>query len=199
MDVRQITSERNKLLNIMASNLHKDLNDLQLHVPKGFASAANSTTCQKDATGNLVWAAGGGGGSATTTNVKVSVLAVNVDRLKYDDLPVTLVTGVATEIIIVNSMIFVGDYSTGFQENSTTNLRVGYDVGVTGPLNIYLTGMRNFMNLKAVGIYSYTPIQGTSTSIFGNLAGQDLQLYSDDVFNGNFNIDVYINYTTIPA
>tara|TARA_R110000782_G_scaffold109134_1_gene198036 strand:+ start:385 stop:936 length:552 start_codon:yes stop_codon:yes gene_type:complete len=183
----------------MASNLHKDLNDLQLHVPKGFASAANSTTCQKDATGNLVWAAGGGGGSATTTNVKVSVLATNIDRLKYDDLPVTLVTGVPPEIIIVNSIIFVGDYSTGFQENSTTDLRVGFDVGVTGPLNIYLTGMRNFMNLKAVGIYSYTPIQGTSNAIFGNLAGQDLQLYSTDVFNGNFNIDVYINYTTIPA
>ena len=49
----------------MASNLHKDLTDLQLHVPKGFASAANSTTCQKDATGNLVWAAGGGGGTTT--------------------------------------------------------------------------------------------------------------------------------------
>ena len=52
----------------MASNLHKDLTDLQLHVPKGFASAANSTTCQKDATGNLVWAAGGGGGSSNEIN-----------------------------------------------------------------------------------------------------------------------------------
>lgn len=183
----------------MASNLHKDLNDLQLHVPKGFTSAANSTSCQKDASGNLVWAVAGGGGSANTTNVKVSVLASVVGRLKYDDIPKTLVAGVSGEIIVVNSMIFVGDYSTGFQENSTTDLRVGYDVTVTGPLNIYLTGMRNFMNLKAVGIYSYTPIQGSSSAIFGNLAGQDLKLYSIDAFTGNFNIDVYINYTTITA
>tara|TARA_R110000751_G_scaffold132695_1_gene235213 strand:- start:689 stop:1300 length:612 start_codon:yes stop_codon:yes gene_type:complete len=52
----------------MASNLHKDLTDLQLHVPKGFAGASNGTTCQKDATGNLVWAvAGGGSGKETNT------------------------------------------------------------------------------------------------------------------------------------
>ena len=54
----------------MASNLHKDLTDLQLHVPKGFASAANSTTCQKDATGNLVWAAGGGGGGGKEIDIQ---------------------------------------------------------------------------------------------------------------------------------
>ena len=183
----------------MSSNLHKNLTDIQLHVPKGFASAANSTTCQKDASGNLVWAAGGGGGTATTTNVKVSVLASVVGRLKYDDIPVTLVAVNPTEIIIVNSMIFVGDYAVGFQENGTTDLRVGFDVGVTGPLNIYLTTMRNFMNLKPTGIHSYTPIQGAGAAIFGNLAGQDLQLYSSDAFNGNFNIDVYLNYTTITA
>ena len=40
----------------MASNLHKDLSDAQLHVPKGFAGASNSTKCTKDASGNLVWA-----------------------------------------------------------------------------------------------------------------------------------------------
>ncbi len=39
------------------SNLHKDLNDSQLHVPKGFAGASDSTICTKDASGNLVWAA----------------------------------------------------------------------------------------------------------------------------------------------
>tara|TARA_R110000824_G_scaffold147513_4_gene316985 strand:- start:27 stop:719 length:693 start_codon:yes stop_codon:yes gene_type:complete len=59
----------------MATNLHKDLNDLQLHVPKGFAAASNSTTCQKDASGNLVWAAGGGGGVSSIiagSNVTIS-------------------------------------------------------------------------------------------------------------------------------
>tara|TARA_R100001015_G_C4609982_1_gene165305 strand:- start:657 stop:1271 length:615 start_codon:yes stop_codon:yes gene_type:complete len=42
------------------SNLHKDLNDSQLHVPKGFAGASNSTACTKDSSGNLVWAATSG-------------------------------------------------------------------------------------------------------------------------------------------
>ena len=52
----------------MASNLHKDLTDLQLHVPKGFAGASNGTTCQKDATGNLVWSVAGGGGGGSEIN-----------------------------------------------------------------------------------------------------------------------------------
>lgn len=49
------------------SNLHKDLSDLQLHVPKGFASAANTTKLTKDASGNLVWAADSGGGGGVTS------------------------------------------------------------------------------------------------------------------------------------
>ncbi len=51
------------------SNLHKDLSDLQLHVPKGFANAANTTKLTKDATGNLVWAADSGGGGGVTSIV----------------------------------------------------------------------------------------------------------------------------------
>ena len=51
------------------SNLHKDLSDLQLHVPKGFASASNTTKLTKDATGNLVWAADSGGGGGVTSIV----------------------------------------------------------------------------------------------------------------------------------
>tara|TARA_R100000655_G_scaffold24_2_gene154 strand:+ start:21123 stop:21737 length:615 start_codon:yes stop_codon:yes gene_type:complete len=47
------------------SNLHKDLTDLQLHVPKGFAGASNSTACTKDSSGNLVWAATSGIGADT--------------------------------------------------------------------------------------------------------------------------------------
>lgn len=49
------------------SNLHKNLTDAQLHVPKGFASAANDTTLQKDSSGNLVWAAASGGGGVVTS------------------------------------------------------------------------------------------------------------------------------------
>ena len=53
----------------MSSNLHKDLADAQLHDPKGFATASNSTKCTKDASGNLVWAADSGGGSGTVTSI----------------------------------------------------------------------------------------------------------------------------------
>jgi len=38
------------------SNLHKDLTDAQIHVPKGFAGAANNTKLTKDSSGALIWA-----------------------------------------------------------------------------------------------------------------------------------------------
>ena len=44
------------------SNLHKDLNDAQLHVPKGFVNASNNTKLTKDNSGNLVWATDTAGG-----------------------------------------------------------------------------------------------------------------------------------------
>lgn len=65
-----IIKKTNKKKNKMASNLHKDLTDLQLHVPKGFAGASNGTTCQKDATGNLVWAVAGGGGGGKEIDIQ---------------------------------------------------------------------------------------------------------------------------------
>ena len=43
------------------SNLHKDLNDSQLHVPKGFVSASNSTKLTKNSSGQLEWVADSGG------------------------------------------------------------------------------------------------------------------------------------------
>ena len=46
----------------MASNLHKDLSDSQLHYPKGFATASNSTQLTKNASGNLEWATATAGG-----------------------------------------------------------------------------------------------------------------------------------------
>ena len=55
------------------SNLHKDLTDAQIHVPKGFAAAANTTKLTKDASGALVWAtdSGGGGDQAVAIHNKV--------------------------------------------------------------------------------------------------------------------------------
>tara|TARA_R100001244_G_scaffold43228_2_gene38833 strand:+ start:2461 stop:3096 length:636 start_codon:yes stop_codon:yes gene_type:complete len=46
------------------SNLHKDLEDAQIHVPKGFAAASNTTKLTKDGTGALVWATDSGGASS---------------------------------------------------------------------------------------------------------------------------------------
>jgi len=48
------------------SNLHKDLSDIQLHVPKGFANASNGTKLIKNATGALEWATDSGGGGGVT-------------------------------------------------------------------------------------------------------------------------------------
>ena len=56
----------------MSTNLHKNLNDLQLHVPKGFSTAANSTKLTKNASGNLDWVVDSAGTSTeiTTTSDK---------------------------------------------------------------------------------------------------------------------------------
>jgi hypothetical protein len=43
------------------SNLHKDLNDSQLHVPKGFAGASNTTRLTKNASGQIAWVDDSGG------------------------------------------------------------------------------------------------------------------------------------------
>tara|TARA_R110000744_G_scaffold104220_1_gene199637 strand:+ start:2164 stop:2952 length:789 start_codon:yes stop_codon:yes gene_type:complete len=48
------------------SNLHKDLSDIQLHVPKGFSNASNGTKLTKNATGALEWATDSGGGGGVT-------------------------------------------------------------------------------------------------------------------------------------
>jgi len=45
------------------SNLHKDLNDSQLHVPKGFTGASNSTRLTKNASGQIAWVDDSGGAS----------------------------------------------------------------------------------------------------------------------------------------
>ena len=111
----------------MASNLHKDLNDLQLHVPKGFASAANSTTCQKDATGNLVWAAGGSGGGVTQivagTNVTISPTggtgAVTINSSSGGG-GVTSVNGDVGPVVVLNS----DDIAEGATNEYYTDARV---------------------------------------------------------------------------
>lgn len=54
----------------MGTNLHKDLTDAQLHVPKGFSTASNSTILTKDSGGSLVWATDG---SASISNKRLSV------------------------------------------------------------------------------------------------------------------------------
>ena len=59
----------------MASNLHKDLSDSQLHYPKGFATASNGTQLIKNASGNLEWATASAGGVTQIvagTNVTIS-------------------------------------------------------------------------------------------------------------------------------
>jgi hypothetical protein len=59
------------------SNLHKDLVDAQIHVPKGFVNAANSTKLTKNASGVLEWVADSGGGGGVSqivagTNITIS-------------------------------------------------------------------------------------------------------------------------------
>ena len=58
------------------SNLHKDLSDIQLHVPKGFANASNGTKLTKNASGALEWATDSGGGGGVTQIVAGTDIAI---------------------------------------------------------------------------------------------------------------------------
>jgi hypothetical protein len=51
------------------SNLHKDLSNDQLHEPKDFSTAANSTKLTKNSSGNLEWVADSGGGGGVVTSL----------------------------------------------------------------------------------------------------------------------------------
>ena len=51
------------------SNLHRDLLNDQLHKPKDFDTAANSTKLTKNAAGNLEWVADSGGGGGVVTSL----------------------------------------------------------------------------------------------------------------------------------
>tara|TARA_B100001250_G_C19745990_1_gene765337 strand:- start:220 stop:978 length:759 start_codon:yes stop_codon:yes gene_type:complete len=59
----------------MASNIHKDLDDSQIHNPKGFQGANNNTKLTKDVSGNLTWATDTAGGVTSIiagTNITIS-------------------------------------------------------------------------------------------------------------------------------
>ena len=59
------------------SNLHKDLSDIQLHVPKGFSNASNGTKLTKNATGALEWATDSGGGGGVTQIVAGTDISIS--------------------------------------------------------------------------------------------------------------------------
>lgn len=147
------------------SNLHKDLVDAQIHVPKGFTAAANDTILTKDAGGSLVWAAGSAGGGVTSivagTNVTISPVG-------------------GTGAVTVNS-------SSGFV---STNIK-GYgslDVG-----NEYGLGNAQFNNehkfstdLGASAITTISPKNMVNTSVWVNpLAGNALKSFSGWIFGAS--------------
>lgn len=130
----------------MASNLHKDLTDLQLHVPKGFAGASNSTTCQKDATGNLVWAVAGGGGGGTeinTTSWRGSLNNKTGGAINWMGLGFT--SGVTFKTDFGTATI--GDFSNGWDEIIPATVHV---VTSTDPTLINFSG--NYICATAVTI-----------------------------------------------
>ena len=81
------------------SNLHKDLANDQIHNPKDFSTAANSTKLTKNASGNLEWIAdsGAGGGVSQITggtgNVTIVSNARNYVNHNFEGSAVNMATG----------------------------------------------------------------------------------------------------------
>ena len=154
------------------SNLHKDLADAQIHVPKGFTAAANDTTLTKDAGGSLVWAAGGGGAGVTSivagTNVSISPIG-------------------GTGAVTVNSNSFI-----------STNIKAygSFDIG-----NEYGLGNAQFNNehkfstdLGVSAITTISPKNMVNSSVWVNpLAGNSLKSFTGWIFGAagqNVNISL---------
>ena len=100
----------------MSLDEHKNLDDAQLHNPKGFAGAANNTAPTKDNAGALVWQVGGVQG--------VQVTITNVD-LNTTPKELIAAAGAGTYIEVL-SVVGKLDYQTTAISGTTTGLEIRY-------------------------------------------------------------------------
>ena len=134
------------------------------------------------------------------TQVSTSVNNTAVLRMKYDDLPIELVAGIAGKIIVPVGITIVSTQA-GTTETSSDDLSFGWDATNSGSGADNFTSIRDMMNGVTGGIsqtQSVSPYaNGWSASYNADATGQPLEAWCTDVFNGGWSMVIYTTYYTI--
>ena len=138
--------------------------------------------------------------SVGLTQVSTTVNNAAVLRMKYDDLPIELVAGIAGKIIVPVGITIVSTQA-GTTETSSDDLSFGWDATNSGSGADNFTSIRDMMNGVTGGIsqtQSVSPYaNGWSASYNADATGQPLEAWCTDVFNGGWSMVIYTTYYTI--
>ena len=133
------------------SNLHKNLVDAQIHVPKGFATAANDTKLTKNSTGVLEWAADSGGGGGVSSIVAGTGITISPVTGLGD---VTINTSASIDNFVTQNIKAYGSIATGSE----------FGLG-----NAQYNSEHKFVtNLGTPSITTITPKNMLYTSVYSN-------------------------------
>lgn len=107
----------------MSLDEHKNLDDAQLHPPKGFAAAANNTAPLKDSTGTLVWQEGGSSKEVTSVVTVTSAEVLAMHQIGQEvELIAAQGAGTAIQVTGITATI---DYNTATYTGGA-NLQIRY-------------------------------------------------------------------------
>ena len=138
--------------------------------------------------------------SVGLTQVSTTVNNAAVLRMKYDDLPIELVAGIAGKIIVPVGITIVSTQA-GTTETSSDDLRFGWDAANSGSGADYFNSIRDMMNGVTGGIsqtQTTAPYaNGWAASYNADATGQPLEAWCNDVFNGGWSMVIYTTYYTI--
>ena len=147
------------------SNLHKNLVDAQIHVPKGFATAANDTKLTKNSTGILEWAADSGGGGVSSIVAGTGITISPVTGLG----DVTINSSATSNNFVSRNIKCYGSIATGVE------FGLGSPVGNNE--HKFIT------NLGTPSITTMTPRNMTTSSIWVNpTAGSTLKNWNGWIY-----------------
>jgi len=139
-------------------------------------------------------------GSAAGTSKKIdSKFVIQTDKIsvsnaEYKDLdsnPKTLVGALSGYMITVYNVTVLCDY-TATPETSSKDLYLGYDSSTTAS---YWKYIRDFMNAKTTDVsWCFTSDPMSSGTCVSSLLNKPFVMWSNDAFNGDLTLEVYITY-----
>ena len=139
------------------------------------------------------------GSAGILTQVETAVNNTDVGRMKYDDIPVTLVAAQAGKIIVPVNFTIVAT-AAGLAEGSSDDLRFGWSASQSTTAD-YINSVRDYMNGITGGAITTTilsPINTAFTTSFPFSAeNKPLQAWCSDVFSGGWSMTIYTTYYTI--